>query len=319
MAIGRSKVVIVGIGSVGAAVAFNLVMGQVCDDLVLIDLNQEKAWAEATDLTHSLGYSGSKMHVVSGDYAECRDADVVVIAAALPYIQGQTRLDMLGKAAGIMNSVVPSIMEHGFNGSIVVITNPVDVISGYVQKLSGLPESRVIGTGTALDSARLRYHLADVMHVDPQSVYALCMGEHGDSQMIPWSQVTVGGKKFLEILQDNQARLKDFDISEVKENTAKIAYRIVNAKGATTFGIAAITGQIVNAILRDENKVIPVSAMLHGEYGTQGIYAGVPAVINSQGVKELVEYHLTEEELEALAKSFAVIRSAMDTLEQQVR
>ncbi|PNV63129.1 L-lactate dehydrogenase [Clostridium sp. chh4-2] len=314
MAIGRSKVVIVGIGSVGAATAFNLVMGQVCDDLVLIDLNEEKAWAEATDLQHSLGYSGSKMHVQAGTYGECKDADVVVIAAALPYIKGQTRLDMLGKAAGIMNGVVPAIMESGFNGSIVVITNPVDVISWYVQKLSGLPESKVIGTGTALDSARLRYHLADVMHVDPQSVYALCMGEHGDSQMIPWSQVTVGGKKFLEILQDNQDRLKEFDIDKVKENTAKIAYRIVNAKGATTFGIASITVQIVNAILRDENKVIPVSAMLHGEYGQQGIYAGVPAVINSQGVKELVEYHLTDSELEELGRSFEVIREAQSSL-----
>ena len=314
MAIGRSKVVIVGIGSVGAATAFNLVMGQVCDDLVLIDLNEEKAWAEATDLQHSLWYSGSKMHVQAGTYGECKDADVVVIAAALPYIKGQTRLDMLGKAAGIMNGVVPSIMESGFNGSIVVITNPVDVISWYVQKLSGLPESKVIGTGTALDSARLRYHLADVMHVDPQSVYALCMGEHGDSQMIPWSQVTVGGKKFLEILQDNQDRLKEFDIDKVKENTAKIAYRIVNAKGATTFGIASITVQIVNASLRDENTVIPVSAMLHGEYGQQGIYAGVPAVINSQGVKELVEYHLTDSELEELGRSFEVIREAQSSL-----
>ena len=170
MAIGRSKVVIVGIGSVGAAVAFNLVMGQICDDLVLIDLNEEKAWAEATDLQHSMGYSGSKMHVQAGTYAECRDADVVVIAAALPYIKGQTRLDMLGKAAGIMDGVIPSVMGSGFDGSIVVITNPVDVISWYVQKLSGLPESRVIGTGTALDSARLRSHLADVMQVDPQSV-----------------------------------------------------------------------------------------------------------------------------------------------------
>ncbi|MBS6645495.1 MAG: L-lactate dehydrogenase [Clostridiaceae bacterium] len=314
MAIGRSKVVIVGIGSVGAAVAFNLVMGQICDDLVLIDLNEEKAWAEATDLQHSMGYSGSKMHVQAGTYAECRDADVVVIAAALPYIKGQTRLDMLGKAAGIMDGVIPSVMGSGFDGSIVVITNPVDVISWYVQKLSGLPESRVIGTGTALDSARLRYHLADVMHVDPQSVYALCMGEHGDSQMIPWSQVTVGGKKFLEILQDNRDRLKEFDIGKVKENTAQIAYRIVNAKGATTFGIASITVQIVNAILRDENKVIPVSAMLHGEYGENGIYAGVPAVINSQGVKELVEYHLTDTELEELARSFEVIKEAQASL-----
>lgn len=308
MAIGRSKVVIVGTGSVGAAVAFDMVMNHACDDLILIDINKEKSWAEATDLQHSLGYSGSKMRVKNGEYEECNDADIVVIAAALPYIAGQTRLDMLEKAAGIMNNIVPNIMKSGFSGIIVVITNPVDVMSYYVHKLSGLPASKVIGTGTALDSARLKYHLADVMSVDPQSVHALCMGEHGDSQIIPWSQITVGGKKFLDIINDNKMRLKGFNLNSVTEDIKKIAYRIVNAKGATTFGIAATTVQIVKAILRDENKVIPVSAMLNGEYGESDTYAGVPAVLNNQGVKELVEYHLIESEKAELKKSIGIIK-----------
>jgi L-lactate dehydrogenase len=314
MAIGRSKVVVVGTGAVGAAVAFDIVMNHVCDDLILIDINKEKSWAEATDLQHSLGYSGSKMKVKDGEYTDCVDADLVVIAAALPYIIGQTRLDMLEKAAGIMKSIVPPIMESGFSGIIVVITNPVDVMSYYVRKLSGLPASKVIGTGTALDSARLKYHLADVMNVDPQSVNALCMGEHGDSQIIPWSQITVGGKKFLDIINDNKARLKEFNINSVGEDIKKIAYRIVNAKGATTFGIAATTVQIIKAVLRDENKVIPVSAMLNGEYGEKGIYAGVPAVLNSQGVKELVEYHLADNEMMELKKSIDIIKEYNEKL-----
>lgn len=308
MAIGRSKVVVVGTGAVGAAVAFDIVMNHVCDDLVLIDINKEKSWAEATDLQHSLGYSGNKMKVKAGEYSDCKDADLVVIAAALPYITGQTRLDMMEKAAGIMKSVVPAIMQSGFSGIFVVITNPVDVMSYYVQKLSGLPANKVIGTGTALDSARLKYHLADVMSVDPQSVHALCMGEHGDSQIIPWSQVTVGGKKFLDIIRDNKARLQEYDINSVAEDIKMIAYRIVNAKGATTFGIAATTVQIIKAVLRDENKVIPVSAMLNGEYGENGVYAGVPAVLNSQGVKELVEYHLADDEMAELKKSIDIIK-----------
>jgi len=308
MAIGRSKVVVVGTGSVGAAVAFDLVMNHVCDDLILIDINKEKSWAEATDLQHSLGYSGSKMRVRDGEYADCKDADLVVIAAALPYITGQSRLDMLEKAAGIMKEIVPAIMESGFSEVIVVITNPVDVISFYVYKLSGLPSYKIIGTGTALDSARLKYHLADVMSVDPQSVHALCMGEHGDSQVVPWSQVTVGGKKFLDIINDNKVRLQGFDIHSVTENIKKIAYRIINAKGATTFGIAATTVQIIKAVLRDENKVIPVSAMLNGEYGEEDIYIGVPAVLNSQGVKELVEYHLSNDEMLELKNSIRIIR-----------
>lgn len=308
MAIGRSKVVVVGTGAVGAAVAFDIVMNHVCDDLVLIDINKEKSWAEATDLQHSLGYSGNKMKVKAGEYSDCKDADLVVIAAALPYITGQTRLDMMEKAAGIMKSIVPAIMESGFSGIFVVITNPVDVMSYYVQKLSGLPANKVVGTGTALDSARLKYHLADVMSVDPQSVHALCMGEHGDSQIIPWSQVTVGGKKFLDIIRDNKARLQEYDINSVAEDIKMIAYRIVNAKGATTFGIAATTVQIIKAVLRDENKVIPVSAMLNGEYGENGVYAGVPAVLNSQGVKELVEYHLANDEMVELKKSIDIIK-----------
>ncbi len=309
--------VIVGAGAVGASVAFNLVMGNVCDDLVLIDINREKAWAEATDLQHSLGYSGVKMSVTDGDYEACRDADIVVIAAATPYVKGQTRLDMTEKAAGILESVVPAIMKSGFSGILVVITNPVDVMACHAHRLSGLPAGKVIGTGTALDSARLRYYLAEVMHVDPQSVNAVCMGEHGDSQFIPWSQVTVGGKKFLHIVRDNADRLSAVNIDSIAENTKMIAYRIMQAKGATTFGIAATTVQIVKAVLRDENKVIPVSAMLSGEYGERDVFVGVPAVLNSAGVKELVEYHLTDEESEAFRASVRILRAHNDALAER--
>jgi L-lactate dehydrogenase len=314
MAIGRSKVVVVGTGAVGAAVAFDMVRNHVCDDLILIDINKEKAWAEATDLQHSLGYSGSKMRIKDGEYDECSNADIIVIAAALPYITGQTRLDMIEKAAGIMNNIVPKVMESGFSGIFVVITNPVDVMSYYVHKLSGIAANKVIGTGTALDSARLRYYLADVMNVDPQSVHALCMGEHGDSQIIPWSQITVGGKRFLDIINDNKVRLEGFNINTVTEDIKKIAYRIVNAKGATTFGIAATTVQIIRAVLNDENKVIPVSAMLNGEYDEENIYIGVPAVLNSQGVKELVEYHLSDDEMVELKKSISIIKEYNEKL-----
>jgi len=308
MAIGRSKVAVVGVGAVGAAVAFDLVMNHICDELVLINRNREKAWAEATDLQHSLGYSGNKMSVRNGDFQDCHDTDLVVISAALPYKTGQTRLDMLEQAAGVMEDIVPSIMESGFSGIFVVITNPVDVMTYYVQKLSGLPSNKVIGTGTVLDSARLKYYLADVMDVDSQSVHAICMGEHGDSQVIPWSQITVGGKRFLDILHDNKELLKGFDIYQVAENIKLIAYRIVNAKGATTFGIAETTVQIIKAILKNENKVIPVSAMLNGEYGEEDVYAGVPAVLNSQGIKELVEYHLLDKEMAKLKKSISIIK-----------
>ena len=309
MAIGRSKVVVVGVGAVGSTVAFDIVRNHVCDDLILVNRTKEKAWAEAADLQHSLGYSGNKMHIKEGEYKDCQDADIVVMAAASPYIKGQNRLDTLELSAEIVGKIVPKIMKSGFSGIFIVITNPVDVISYYVQKLSGLPVNQVIGTGTALDSARLKYTLADMIGVDPQSVHAICMGEHGDSQVIPWSQITVGGKRFLDIIHDNKELLKEFDIYHFSRDIRMIADRIMLAKGATTFGIAATTVQIIKAILRNENKVIPVSAMLNGEYGEKNVYAGVPAVLCSRGVKELVEYHLLDEERKELNQSISLIRS----------
>lgn len=307
MAIERKKVGIIGCGNVGATLAFYLVVEHICDDLTLIDLNEKKAYAESLDLQHSLGYSGNNISIKAGSYEDCGNLDVIVLAVAAPYHTGMTRLDMAGNAVKIVSSIIPSVMKAGFNGVFVVITNPVDVITYTVQKLSGLPDERVIGTGTSLDSARLRQYLAQVMGVDPRSVDAFCMGEHGDSQFIPWSLVRVGSKDFTEILHDNTERLAGIELDHVNEYISQIAYEIMNIKGATTYGIAAVTGQIIRAIMEDENKVFPVSACFHGEYGLSDVYMGVPAVLTSRGVKELVEYHLTPEEQAKLEKSAEVV------------
>ncbi len=308
MAIRRDKVVVVGAGAVGSTVAFNLVVQGICDNLVMIDINRDKAWAEATDLQHSLAYTNRNMSVKDGDYSDCGDADIVVIAAALPFAKGQTRLDLTEKAAGIIKSIVAPVMAGGFQGIFIVITNPVDVMAYYTYKLSGLPSNRVIGTGTALDSARLKYYIANVMDVDPRSVQALCLGEHGDSQVIPWSLVTVGGKNFLDIIEDNPERLQGIAIDEISHNTSFISYKVMNAKGATTFGIAATAVEIIKAVLNDESKVLPVSAMLRGEFGESDVFAGVPAVLNGDGVKELVECRLSQREMAEFKRSIAIIR-----------
>lgn len=307
--ISRNKLAIIGVGNVGTALAHQLVISHGCDDLVLIDLIKDKVWAEATDLKHSLGYSGSNMNIIDGDYTDCKDADIVVLAVAAPYKLGMTRLDMMEKATAIVKSIIPNVMDSGFDGIFIVITNPVDAMTTLVQKLSGLPTNKVIGTGTSLDSARLRYFLADTMEVDPRSVEAMCMGEHGDSQMIPWSQVTVGAKNFMDILEDNKERLEGIVASDVRAEIAQIAYEIVKNKGATNYGIAAVAAKIIKAIIRDENMVMPVSAMLNGEYGVTGVYAGVPAVITGQGIKELVQYRLTEDELNSFTKSIEILKS----------
>lgn len=308
MAVKRVKTVICGAGNVGAAIAYGLALEQLCGEIVLTDINAEKAWAEAEDLKHALSAEHSSIRVKSGDFKECADADIVILTAAPPYQTGQTRPDMLEKAAKITESIVPQIMASGFNGFFIVVTNPVDVITALVQKLSGLPRSRVIGTGTSLDTARLKIYLSEKLHVDPASIIAFSMGEHGDSQVIPWSLVSVGSKPFGEIMRDNPERLENFDYRKAAEEIKAVAFDIVNRKGSTTFGISAAACSIVHAIVHDSRSVIPVSAYLDGEYGESGIYAGVPAVIGINGVKELVECRLTDDELEAFRRSAAAIR-----------
>lgn len=314
MALSRSKLAIVGVGNVGTALAHQLVISNTCDDLVLIDLNKDKVWAEATDLKHSLGYSAVNMKIIDGTYEDCRDADIVILAVAAPYKLGMTRLDMLEKATAIVSSIVPEVMKSGFDGIVIVITNPVDAMTQLVQHLSGLAANKVIGTGTSLDSARLRQYLADTMEVDPRSVEAMCMGEHGDSQMIPWSQVTVGAKNFRDIIEDNSERLEGIHTQNVRQDIAQVAYNIVKNKGATNYGIAAVAAKIVKSIIRDDHSVMPVSVMLNGEYGHEGVYAGVPAVITGNGIKELVTYRLTDEEQENFSKSVEVLRSTVEKM-----
>jgi len=318
MGLSQSKLAIVGMGHVGCALAHHLTIDNTCDELVLINRRKEKAWAEAEDLKHSLGFSESRMRIYAGDYSDCEDADIVVLSVAAPYKEGNTRLDMLEKATKILSDIVPQIMQSGFSGIFVVITNPVDALTYLVHKLSGLPSEKVIGTGTSLDSARLRYFLADTMEVDPRSVEAMCMGEHGDSQMIPWSQVTVGAKQFCQILNDNPERLKGIDINKVRQEISQIAYQIVRAKGATDYGIAAVAARIIKAIVRDGNIVMPASVMLNGEYGETDVYAGVPAVITRKGIKELVTYHLKGSELADFKKSIELLRDVNKKMMQLI-
>lgn len=296
MAISKTKVAILGVGKVGAALAYHLTVSQICDELVLVDLDQQKAWAEATDLQHSLGFSGHRMNIRDGSYYDCADADICVLSVAAQFPPNTPRLEMIDRAAAMVGRIVPSVMATGFDGIFLVITNPVDLMTWLVQQLSGLPAEHVIGTGTALDTARLRYYLADALDVDPRSVSACVLGEHGENQMIPWSQVSVAGKPLTEILKDNPERLPDFDRDALLNTIADITYQLRSVKGATTYGIASITAEIIKVLLHDGQKILPVSAMLHGEYGHEDVYVGVPAVLGASGVKELVEYHLTGEE-----------------------
>lgn len=314
MALKARKVAIVGTGLVGSSTAFSLITQGVCDEILMIDINSEKAKGEVMDLNHCIEYLNKNTTVRTGEYQECGDVDVVVITAGAPPKPGQTRLDTLELSAKIAKSIVEPIMKSGFNGHFIIISNPVDIIAYYVHKLSGLPKSNVIGTGTAIDSARLKNFIGDLLNVDPRSVQGYSMGEHGDSQMVPWSHVYVGGKPFYKVLEDNKDRFGEVDLDKLVLDTARAGWEVYNRKGTTYYGIAAATVGIIKAILNNENKIIPVSTLLEGEYGEQDIFTGVPAILNREGVKEVVEIEMTSDEFEKFKKSNNLIRGYIQKL-----
>ncbi|MBS6008170.1 MAG: L-lactate dehydrogenase [Clostridium baratii] len=314
MGIRNTKVAIVGTGLVGSSTAFSLVTQGVCDEVLMIDINKEKALGEAMDLNHSIEYLNRNTKVRAASYEECGDVDIIVITAGAPPKPGQTRLDTLDLSAKITESIVTPIMKSGFKGYFIIVSNPADIIAYHVYKLSGLPKSHVLSTGTSIDTARLKNFIGELLDVDPRSVQGYSMGEHGDSQMVPWSHITVGGKKFTKVLEDNKGRFKNVDLDKLVQDTAQAGWEVYKRKGTTYYAIATATVGIIKAIINDENRIIPVSTLLEGEYGVSDVFAGVPAVLNSKGVKEVVEIHMTENEKEKFQNSIEVIKEYIKKL-----
>lgn len=308
MNIPKTKVAIVGCGLVGSTTAFSLVTQGVCDEVLMIDINNERALGEKMDLQDSIEYLNRNVKVINGGYADCGDADVIVITAGAPPKAGQTRLDTLEASAKICKSIVEPIMASGFDGIFLVISNPVDIIAHYIKVLSGLPKNQVIGTGTAIDSARLKNFIADLVKVDPRSVHAYSMGEHGDSQMVPWSTVTVAGKPFYDVIADNKDLVGEVDLDELVYKTTREGWEILERKGTTYYGVSTACVGIIKAILNDENKIIPVSTYLDGEYGEKDVYAGVPTILNRTGASDVLEIHMTPGELARFRESTKLIR-----------
>ena len=240
--------------------------------------------------------------------------DIIVITAGAPPKPGQSRIDTLHVSAKIAESIVNPIMKSGFKGHFIIISNPVDMISYHVYKLSGLPKNHIIGTGTSVDSARLKNFIGQLLKVDPRCVQGYSMGEHGDSQMIPWSHIYVGGKPFLKVIEDNKNRIGNIDLDNLVMDTAKAGWEVYNRKGTTYYGIATAAVAIIKAILNDENKIMPVSTLLDGEYGEHNVFTGVPVVLNSTGVKEVVEIEMLEEEMKKFNESNNFIRSCIREL-----
>lgn len=316
MKIKNSKVVIIGAGNVGVSTAFALVNQGICDEIALIDLNEEKVVGEVLDLAHCVDYMNRNVKVKAGSYEDCKDANIVVITASAPMPKDKNdRLIMLESSKKIMKSIVENIMAQGFDGHMIVVSNPVDIMTYYAYKLSGLPSSQVMGSGTTLDTARLRYNIAKRIDVDPRSVNAFVIGEHGDSEMVPWSTVTIGGKDIYSVVRDNEDRLGKDPFGTILHETIRDGWEIFNRKGNTCYGIAASTVGIVKTILFNENKILPVSTLLQGQYGEEDVYISVPTIIDHSGAREIVELFLTPNEAEEFKASCARMKAFYPNLE----
>ena len=288
----KRKLVLVGTGFVGMSMAYSFLSTGGIDELVLIDVDKEKAIGEAMDLQHGLPYARGKMSIYAGDYADCKDASSVVITAVAAQKPGETRLDLTAKNAKIMKSIVEQIMASGFDGILVIASNPVDGMTYVAQKVSGLPKHRVIGSGTILDTARLRYMMSEYLDVSSSNIHAYIMGEHGDSSFVPWTHAYVGSKSLLELLDEKGKSLSD--LHDIYTNVREAAYEIINRKKATFYGIGLSLNRLVHAILDDENVILTISAYQENEYGQEGLYIGVPAVLNRNGIREIIRLELNE-------------------------
>lgn len=308
------KIVLIGTGMVGMSYAYSMLNQNVCDELVLIDIDRKRAEGEAMDLNHGLAFSGSHMKIYAGDYSDCGSADLVVICAGVAQKPGESRLELLKRNRDVFRTIVGPVVESGFGGLFLVATNPVDIMTRVVYELSGFRAGRVIGTGTALDTARLRYLLGEHLGVDPRNIHAYVMGEHGDSEFVPWSQAMIATSPIREITGDAGIVVSMEDLNRIAQEVRGAAYRIIEAKRATYYGIGMAMTRITKAILGDENSVLTVSAYLSGEYGQSGIYAGVPCIISQSGVKRVLKLKLTEEEMECFAESCRILHGSYEGL-----
>ncbi|NBK77928.1 L-lactate dehydrogenase [bacterium D16-76] len=314
MFVNKRKVVLVGTGMVGMSFAYCALNQALCDELVLVDIDKKRAMGEAMDLNHGLAFSKASMKIYAGEYEDCADADIVAICAGVNQKPGESRLDLLRRNAKVFQSIVGPVVESGFGGIFLVATNPVDIMTRVTYELSGFNSSRVLGTGTTLDTARLRYLLGEYFSVDPRNVHAYVMGEHGDSEFVPWSQAVLATKPVTAICKDSGGKFCIEEMQKISCQVRDAAQQIIDAKSATYYGIGMAMVRIVRAILSHENSVLTVSARLWGEYGQKDVYAGVPCIVNQGGVDRVLELCLEPQEQESFSASCKILRECYEGL-----
>jgi len=300
----NNKVVIIGCGNVGMSYAYALLNQRTyVNELVLIDLNKDRIIGEAMDLNHCLAFAPSKIKIKVGDYSDCKDAKIVCIAAGANQNPGETRMDLINKNSVIFKSIVDNVMNSGFDGIFLVATNPLDVMTYLTYKYSNLSPNRIIGSGTSLDTSRLRYLISDKLNISPKNVHAYVIGEHGDSEFVPWSNANIG-------LQNINDYLNEEDKEQICLEVKNAAYEIINKKGATYYGIGMCLVRITNAILGDENAIITVST-----YDKENdVFIGLPAILNNTGIKDRIYIELNEDETKKLQNSINIIKDAINKI-----
>lgn len=302
------KIVLIGTGMVGTSYAYALLNQNACDELVLIDVDHRRAEGEAMDLSHGLAFSGGNMKIRAGEYDECKNADIVAICAGVAQRPGESRLDLLQRNTEVFRSIVTPVVSSGFNGIFLVATNPVDIMTQITCELSGFDPQRVIGTGTTLDTARLRYLVGAYFRVDPRNVHAYVMGEHGDSEFVPWSQALISTVPVMQLITHSEGRFRFEELEQIGEEVRTAAQRIIAAKRATYYGIGMAMVRITRAVFGDEQSVLTVSTMLRGEYGQRDLFVGVPSIVGGDGVRRILPLSLTDRELEQMAASCDTLR-----------
>ena len=302
----NNKVVIIGCGNVGMSYAYALLNQRTyVNRLVLIDLNKDRIEGEVMDLNHCLPYAPSKISINIGDYQDCKDANIVMIAAGAAQKPGETRMDLIHKNAAIFKDIIDKVMASGFNGIFLVATNPLDVMTYLTIQYSNLPKGRVVGSGTTLDTSRLRFILSERTGINPKNIEAYVIGEHGDSEFIPWSNVNVAYKKISDILNHEE-------LEYIEEEVRNSAYQIIAKKGATAYGIGMSLVKITSAILEDKNSILPVSSWdIENE-----ICLSTPAIVGKNGVREKIYIPLNDDETSKLVHSIETIKEAINKIKE---
>lgn len=308
------KAVMIGCGFVGSASVFALMQSGLFSEIVLIDADKDKAEGEAMDISHGVPFA-RPMKIYAGDYDDAADATIIIVSAGAGQKPGETRLDLVHKNVAIFKSIIPEIAKRGFDGILLIVANPVDILTQVALKLSGLPEERVIGSGTVLDSARLKYQLGEHLAVDSRSVHAFIVGEHGDSEVVAWSSANVSGVELSKMCEMRGHYQHKENTQEIAAKVKNSAYDIINKKHATYYGIAMSVRRICEVIMRDEKSILPVSHMMHGAYGIEGVALSMPAIVGAGGLEADIPIELSGEEALKLKESADALKEIVDSLE----